>query len=161
MSLVTLNAASILQKMTFTFGSRYLSLRQTLSVALSAFLCKKSASLSILKQTQTSISGGVTSSFLILFYLIVLDTTSSNSDLRWKINHILSLFILNLHWVGSEGKIHVIHMNRNISRTWNLLIFLWSESPVFDLLMCWQFKVDLRDLFLLLKVRLVYFHSAN
>lgn len=33
----------------FTFGSLYFSRRHTLSVARSAFLCKKSASLSILK----------------------------------------------------------------------------------------------------------------
>lgn len=36
--------------MKHTFGSRYFSLRHTRSVALSAFLCKKSASLSILKE---------------------------------------------------------------------------------------------------------------
>lgn len=37
----------------FTFGSLYFSRRHTLSVARSAFLCKKSASLSILKWIQT------------------------------------------------------------------------------------------------------------
>lgn len=37
----------------FTFGSLYFSRRHTLSVARSAFLCKKSASLSILKEKKT------------------------------------------------------------------------------------------------------------
>lgn len=36
------------RKVTLTLGSRYFSRRQTLRVALSAFLCKKSASRSIL-----------------------------------------------------------------------------------------------------------------
>lgn len=39
-----------------TFGSLYLSLRHTLRFALSAFLCKKSASLSILPGQKNVIS---------------------------------------------------------------------------------------------------------
>lgn len=56
---------------TRTFGRRYFSLRHTRSVALSAFLCKKSASLSILKEKIANVNTLFRPSILKYAYCLI------------------------------------------------------------------------------------------